>query len=95
MTNKIADSQGVYFSGQLQSEALLENNLISQLVSQGYDRVFIETETDLLSNLKRQLEKHNKVTFSDNEFSKILNHLNKGNVYERAKTNTKSLIKSP
>ncbi|WEJ63424.1 type I restriction endonuclease subunit R [Thiomicrorhabdus lithotrophica] len=86
MTNKVADSQGVYFSGQLQSEAQLENNLIQQLSSQGYERVSIETETELLSNLKSQLEKHNKTTFSDNEFSKILNHLNKGNVYERAQT---------
>lgn len=69
-----------------QSEQTLENNLIQQLSNQGYERVSIETETDLLFNLKRQLEKHNKTVFSDNEFSKILNHLNKGNVYERAQT---------
>ncbi|MEA1988957.1 MAG: type I restriction endonuclease subunit R [Pseudomonadota bacterium] len=86
MTSKISDQQGFYFSGQLQSEAQLENNLIQQLANQGYERVFFETEAELLSNLKSQLEKHNKTVFSDNEFSKILNHLNKGNVYERAQT---------
>ncbi|QBZ82739.1 Type-1 restriction enzyme R protein [Hydrogenovibrio crunogenus] len=86
MTNKVADSQGFYFSGQLQSEAQLENNLIAQLVSQGYERVVIKDEASLLTNLKHQLEKHNKTTFSDTEFKKIVNHLNKGNVYERAQT---------
>jgi len=86
MTNKVADSQGVYFSGQLQSEAQLENNLIAQLVNQGYGRVVIKDEASLLANLKTQLEKHNKTTFTDNEFAKIVNHLNKGNVYERAQT---------
>ena len=69
-----------------QSEQTLENNLIDQLASQGYERVVIENESDLLANLKRQLEKHNKTTFSEGEFAKILNHLNKGNVYEHAQT---------
>lgn len=86
MTNKVSDQQGFYISGQLQSEAQLENNLIAQLASQGYERVVIENETGLLANLKRQLEKHNKTVFSENEFSKVLNHLNKGNVFERAVT---------
>ena len=86
MTNKVADSQGVYFSGQLQSEAQLEDNLIAQLVNQGYGRVVIKDEASLLANLKTQLEKHNKTTFTDNEFAKVVNHLNKGNVYERAQT---------
>ncbi|WP_178861263.1 type I restriction endonuclease subunit R [Thiomicrorhabdus cannonii] len=67
-----------------QSEQTLENNLVTQLAGQGYERVIIENESDLLANLKRQLEKHNKTKFSEGEFAKILNHLNKGNVYERA-----------
>ena len=36
----------------------------------------------LTSALK--LEKHNKVRLSDTEFSRVLNHLNKGNVFEKA-----------
>jgi type I restriction enzyme R subunit len=46
-----------------QSEQTLEINLINQLTNQGYNPVSIENETNLLANLKRQLEKHNK-TFS-------------------------------
>jgi type I restriction enzyme R subunit len=84
--SQVSDQQGVYFSGQLQSEAQLENNLIAQLVNQGYGRVVIKDEASLLANLKTQLEKHNKTIFTDNEFAKVVNHLNKGNVYERAQT---------
>lgn len=69
-----------------QSEQTLENNLIDQLIGQGYERVKIENEADLLANLKRQLEKHNKTKFAPGEFVKILNHLQKGNVFEKAHT---------
>ena len=68
-----------------QSEAILENNLIKQLVSLEYAPVKIKDDTALESNLKTQLEKHNKITISDTEFKRILNHLNKGNVFEKAK----------
>ncbi|QBZ82737.1 Type I restriction enzyme R protein [Hydrogenovibrio crunogenus] len=80
MTNKVEDQQGFYFSGQLQSEAQLEENLMQQLANQGYSHVVIKDEASLLANLKTQLEKHNKTTFTDNEFAKIVNHLNKANV---------------
>lgn len=68
-----------------QSEQTLENNLITQLQDIKYERVTVSDEPELLANLKIQLEKHNKVSLSDNEFAKILNHLNKGNVFDRAK----------
>ena len=68
-----------------QSEAVLEENLLKQLISLGYEKVLINDEMALLANLKAQLEKHNKTTISDTEFSRILNHLNKGNVFEKAK----------
>lgn len=67
-----------------QPEQVLEENLIKQLDSLGHKPVTIKNEADLLANLKSQLEIHNKTTFSDKEFSKILNHLNKGNVFEKA-----------
>lgn len=69
-----------------QSEAILEQNLLKQLVSLGYEKVLIRDETELLANLKNQLERHNKTTFDDTEFARILNHMNKGNVFEKAKT---------
>lgn len=68
-----------------QSEAILEENLLKQLVSLGYEKVIIREEAELLANLKKQLEKHNKTTLNDVEFARILNHLNKGNVFEKAK----------
>jgi type I restriction enzyme, R subunit len=68
-----------------QPEQVLEDNLVNQLVGLGYSKVEIRNEKDLLANLKTQLEKHNKITLSEQAFERILNHLNKGNVFERAK----------
>lgn len=68
-----------------QSEQTLEDNLVKQLESLQYKFVQIKDEKDLLVNLKSQLEKHNKESFTEKEFKRILNHLNKGNVFEKAK----------
>lgn len=69
-----------------QSEQLLEDNLIKQLTTDlGYTYVAISDEAALLANLKTQLEKHNNVRLTDREFGQVLNHLNKGNIFERAK----------
>ena len=69
-----------------QSEAILENNLISQLAGLGYKSVKIMDGDALVANLKTQLESFNQEQFSDLEFTTILNHLAKGNVFEKAKT---------
>ena len=69
-----------------QSEAILEKNLINQLIGLGYTSAYIPDGTALVANLKSQLEKFNKLIFSDKEFDSILNHLAKGNVFEKAKT---------
>jgi len=74
----------------IESEAQLENNLIKQLQGLEYDFVTIKDEKELLDNLKKQLEIHNFKTLnwktlSDKEFDRVLNHLNKWNVFERAK----------
>lgn len=68
-----------------QPEQILEDNLVKQLVSLGYGFIAIKDEKQLLENLKKQLEKHNQISLTNNEFEKVLNHLNKGNVFERAK----------
>jgi hypothetical protein len=68
-----------------QSEAQLEENLIKQLGGLGYQRVTIKDEKDMLANLKNQLEKHNEVVLSNAEFAKVLNHLSKGNIFDKAK----------
>lgn len=69
-----------------QSEAVLENNLIKQLINLGYTSVKIQDGESLVSNLKSQLEIFNETTFTVKEFDAILNHLAKGNVFEKAKT---------
>jgi type I restriction enzyme R subunit len=68
-----------------QPEQALEDSLVKQLIDLGYEYVQVRDEADLLANLKAQLEKHNKVEISVSGFEQILNHLNKGNVFERAK----------
>ncbi|HBT35428.1 MAG TPA: hypothetical protein DEB52_05140, partial [Hyphomonas sp.] len=74
-----------------QSEAQLEEALIERLGGLGYERVTIRNTGELEANLKRQLEKHNAdvlggTTLSAGEFEKVLNHLAKGSVFEKAKT---------
>ena len=69
-----------------QSEATLENNLIKQLIGLKYSAVKIQDGEALVSNLKSQLEVFNETTFTTKEFDAVLNHLAKGNVFEKAKT---------
>jgi type I restriction enzyme R subunit len=69
-----------------QSEAELEKSLVERLVALGYDKVTLRDADDLRRNLKQQLERHNKIELSDGEFNQILHHLDKGNVFQRAKT---------
>jgi type I restriction enzyme, R subunit len=73
-----------------QSELELEQNLIQRLTGLGYEPVKISNAADLKANLKTQLEKHNRAILrdaklSDLEFKSVLNHLDKGNVFDRAK----------
>lgn len=69
-----------------QSEQQLENELIAQLGYLGFEKVTIPDKEALSANLKLQLEKFNKTEFSDLEFTKIRNHLNKGDRFQKAKT---------
>ncbi|MFT5295548.1 MAG: type I restriction enzyme R subunit, partial [Colwellia sp.] len=72
----------------VEPEQVLEDNLVTQLVTLGYEVAQITDEKSLLANLKQQFEKLNslKVKLSDNEFKQILNALSKGSVFEKAKT---------
>ncbi|MDC0932666.1 type I restriction endonuclease [Arcobacteraceae bacterium] len=62
----------------------LENKFIKQLDGLGYKYVPIKNEDDLLINLKAQLERHNNISLSKDEFKKVLNHLNDGGIVKRA-----------
>lgn len=69
-----------------QTEQQLENALIAQLETLGWERVTIQGEADLVANFQRQLEIHNKTSLSEAEFRQILNKLARGNIFEKAKT---------
>ena len=54
-----------------QSEAVLEEALLHQLKEQGYERVNITSETALIENLRRQMERLNGIVLSDNEWKQL------------------------
>ena len=53
---------------EYQSEAALEQNFIKALQNQGYEYIHIYSEAELIANLRKQLEKLNNYTFTDNEW---------------------------
>ena len=55
-----------------QSEAELEEAFIKQLVGQGYERVNVTSEAQLLANLRQQMERLNGLTLSDKEWKQLL-----------------------
>ena len=77
----------------IQSEAALEAGLIATLQQMDYEYVQIAEEDNLQANFKRQLEVHNRkrlaehgrTEFTDEEFEKILIHLEGGTRFEKAK----------
>jgi type I restriction enzyme R subunit len=54
-----------------QSESALEKEMIRLLQEQAYDYLPITSETDLVANLRMQLEKANKISFSDDEWEQF------------------------
>lgn len=57
-----------------QSEAELEVQFIRTLETNGYEYLTIRSNEDLLQNLRAQLSRLNNTTFSDTEWSQILNN---------------------
>lgn len=68
-----------------QPEALLEAELVNQLRSMGYGYVAIQGDASLLANLQAQLGAFNGTTFTQRDMTRILNHLQKGTLYDRSK----------
>ena len=58
-------------SDSYQSEAMLEQEFIRLLCEQGYEYLTIHTESELIANLRAQLEKLNGYTFSDDEWKRF------------------------
>ena len=57
---------------EYQTESQLEENMINNLVSQGYERLDVRSMDDLYANLRVQIEKLNDVKFSDSEWKRFL-----------------------
>jgi type I restriction enzyme R subunit len=73
-----------------QSEAQLEELLVQKLERQGYSRIKINNETELLDNFKEQFSRINKenlsgTTLTDKEWERIFNVLEGKSVFESAK----------
>jgi len=66
----LADASGVRETAY-QSEAALEKEFIAQLQVQAYEYLRITREEELVSNLRRQLERLNKLTLSDAEWERF------------------------
>lgn len=58
-------------SSSYQSEHDLEEAFLQMLTEQGYERLALHKESDLVANLRTQLEKLNHFTFSDNEWKRF------------------------
>ena len=58
-------------SDSYQSEAMLEQEFIRLLCEQGYEHLPLHTESELIANLRTQLEKLNGYTFSDDEWKRF------------------------
>lgn len=54
-----------------QTEAQLEDELIAQLVDQGYERVSPASEAELVANLRRQIELLNGFAFADEDWERF------------------------
>ncbi|MDR0911567.1 MAG: type I restriction endonuclease subunit R [Methanobrevibacter sp.] len=70
---------------EVNNEAQLEKSLIEKLIKQGYEYVEIKNEANLYKNLKKQLEKLNNISLSEDEFEKIKIHLDGGTVFDKSK----------
>lgn len=79
-------------SSKYQSEAELEREFIELLVSQGYEYLNIKSEKDLITNLRKQLEKLNEYQITDNEwnhfFNEVIANANEGVVEKTRKIQT-------
>lgn len=57
--------------GAYQSEAELEEELIDILTHQGYGRLYVDSEAELVANLRAKLEELNGIEFTDAEWKRF------------------------
>ena len=70
-----------------QTEKEMEDKLVSDLVALGYEYITIKNMNDLYLNLRKQIERLNKVVFSDYEWQRLLDeYINAPNDTKKEKT---------
>lgn len=70
-----------------QTEKEMEDKLVSDLVALGYEYITIKNMNDLYLNLRKQIERLNKVVFSDYEWQRLLDeYINALNDTKKEKT---------
>ena len=77
-----------------QSEAELETAFIKQLTAQAYEHLPITSEDDLKLNLRKQLEKLNNYTFTDEEWKRFFES-ELANPNQRIKEKTRTIQENP
>ena len=73
-----------------ESERVLEERMIEQLVKQGYEKVIIDDVDSLENNFRRQVNMHNKIELkgkdlSDKEFERLMVKISGKGVFQTAK----------
>lgn len=68
-----------------QSEIEMEKALVAQLQELGYSFLSVTHERRLVENFRAQIEAHNQIVLSNDEFAQLLDKLNKGDIIERAR----------
>ncbi|QHI94959.1 HsdR family type I site-specific deoxyribonuclease [Aristophania vespae] len=58
--------------GSYQSEADLERELLHDLEQQGYERINLKSQDDMLANVRTQLQQLNNVSFTDKEWMRFV-----------------------
>ncbi|ATZ17147.1 type I restriction enzyme, R subunit [Williamsoniiplasma luminosum] len=58
-----------------ESEAQLEDTFIKDLINQGYQYLALNTDQDLILNLRKQLEKLNNIEFTEKEWKDFYNNV--------------------
>ncbi|MCM1518396.1 MAG: type I restriction endonuclease subunit R [Pseudoflavonifractor sp.] len=64
---------GYYSAAQYQSEAEMERDFIKRLTRQAYEYLTINSEKDLIANLRHQIERLNNIIFEDKEWADFFN----------------------
>ena len=84
-------------SDSYQSEADLEKEFICMLTEQGYEYLQIQTEAELIANLRKKIEQLNSYDFTDTEwerfFYKYIANANEG-IVEKTRTIQEDVVKN-